>query len=51
MQTCYGRLKAIFNDTIIKIHDTYFICFTIVLLPDSPAPEKNKVVTFNQSIN
>ena len=27
-----------------KKHVTYFICFTIVLLPDSPAPNYRKIV-------
>lgn len=26
--------------SIIVFHHTYFICLTIVLFPDSPAPEK-----------
>lgn len=30
---------------------TYFICFTIVLLPDSPAPERRENQTLNSSVN
>lgn len=48
----YYRLPRIMRKcSFTKGHvPTYFICFTMVLLPDSPAPERNKNQTLNSLV-